>query len=69
MGRTQWGQGNTQFVRRGFECSGGPQSGLNERPAFVLGSGVVRMNQTDEITFDLVGDQFEDVSQVFSFGG
>src|SRR5947208_16448573 len=45
MRRTEWGQGDTKLLFRGFAISGILQGRLNQRTSFVLHALVVRTNQ------------------------
>jgi len=67
MGRTERRERDLQFVANRFKCGGGLQCALDERPAFVVRPGIVRTNEIHEVTLNLVGNQFEDVGQMFSF--
>ena len=66
MGRTQWAECDAQGCVGRFERLGALQGRSDGRTAFIIGSGIVRTQQIHQIALDLVGNEFEDIGQVFT---
>lgn len=69
MSRTERSQRDAQLILRGFDLSRIVQDRLNQRAAFLFDSFVVRADQLQQITLDLLGDHFQDIGEVLAFGG
>ena len=67
MGRTERDERDAQLVANRFKRGGGLQRTLDERPAFIVGPGIVWTNKVRQVALDLVSNQLEDIGQVLSF--
>jgi hypothetical protein len=69
MGRTEWDQRDTELIFGRFEIGSILYGSLNKRASFFLHPFVVRVDQLQQITLDLIGDHFQDIGEVLAFGG
>ena len=69
MWRTERGQGYLQFVLGDPDVAGGGKEFVQQGSSFLVGTGIVRPQEGQQVAFGLVGHHFDEVGQVFALGG
>src|SRR5271169_3778823 len=69
MRRTEWGQRDPELIFGRFEIGGILEGSLNKSTSLILHPFVVRPDQLQQITLNVVGNHLEHVGEVLAFCG
>ena len=67
--RAERGEGDAELAVGDVDVGGGAEELVEEGAALVVGAGVVRAEQGEEVALGLVGDHLDEVGEVLALGG